>query len=86
MNLYYGLSMNLNNPKVMFNGHVITGPIYVDGTPLEVVREDIYLGQCIQLGKNNFGKEVDRRIQLGWAAFGRLRQIFSSPIPQRLKS
>ncbi|CAK1601531.1 unnamed protein product [Parnassius mnemosyne] len=40
----------------------------------------------MQLGKNNFKKEADRRIQLGWAAFRKLRRVFSSPIPQSLKT
>ncbi|CAH2222158.1 jg26044 [Pararge aegeria aegeria] len=31
-------------------------------------------------------KEVNRRIQIGWAAFGKLRNIFSSKIPQCLKT
>ncbi|CAH2234461.1 jg17763 [Pararge aegeria aegeria] len=35
---------------------------------------------------SNFEKEVNRRIQLGWAAFGKLRDIFSSKIPQCLKT
>nr|ADI61810.1 endonuclease-reverse transcriptase [Bombyx mori] len=81
-----GLGMNLDKTKVMFNGNVIPRPIDVGGTPLEVVQEYIYLGQTLQLGRNNFEKEVTRRIQLGWAAFGKLRQVFSSPIPQCLKT
>ncbi|PZC71609.1 hypothetical protein B5X24_HaOG212887 [Helicoverpa armigera] len=40
----------------------------------------------VQLGRSNFEKEVNRRIQLGWAAFGKLRNIFSSDIPQCLKT
>ncbi|KAA5557144.1 hypothetical protein F3G48_32895, partial [Pseudomonas aeruginosa] len=78
------LGMNLDKTKVMFNGNVIPRPIDVGGTPLEVVQEYVYLGQTLQLGRNNFEKEVTRRIQLGWAAFGKLRQVFSSPIPQCL--
>ncbi|CAH2261859.1 jg25444 [Pararge aegeria aegeria] len=33
-----------------------------------------------------FAKEIHRRIQLGWAIFGKLRDIFSSEIPQCLKT
>ncbi|CAG9116278.1 unnamed protein product [Plutella xylostella] len=36
--------------------------------------------------EHNFDKEAARRIQLGWAAFGKLRHIFSSAIPQSLKT
>jgi hypothetical protein len=46
----------------------------------------VKLGQTLQLGRNNFEDEVDRRIQLGWAAFGKLRRVFSSSIPQILKT
>jgi hypothetical protein len=31
-------------------------------------------------------KKVNRRIQLGWAAFGKLRSIFSAQLPQCLKT
>ncbi|XP_063547113.1 uncharacterized protein LOC134754708, partial [Cydia strobilella] len=37
-------------------------------------------------GRSNFEKEVTRRIRLGWAAFGKLQSIFSSKLPQCLKS
>ncbi|CAH2268473.1 jg16903 [Pararge aegeria aegeria] len=40
----------------------------------------------IVLDRNSFEKEIDRRIQLGWGAFGKLRRVFSSPIPQCLKT
>ncbi|CAH2259286.1 jg10034 [Pararge aegeria aegeria] len=45
-----------------------------------------YQGQVIQLGRNNYEKEDVRRIQLGWAAFGKLSQVFYSPIPQSEKT
>jgi hypothetical protein len=40
-------------------------------------------GKTLQLGRNNFENEVNKRIQLGWA-FGKLRRVFSSSIPQSL--
>ncbi len=81
-----GLGMNLDKTKVMFNDHVTPQPICVDGIPLEVVQEYVYLGQTIQFGRHNFEREASRRIQLGWAAFGKLRQVFTSTIPQCLKT
>lgn len=81
-----GMGMNLDKTKIMVNEHITPVPITVADTPLEVVQEYVYLGQILQLGKNNFEKELSRRIQLGWAAFGKLRQVFSSPIPQCLKT
>ncbi|XP_072931484.1 uncharacterized protein [Epargyreus clarus] len=81
-----GLKMNMDKTKIMSNVHVTPVPVVVDGTPLEVVDEYNYLGQTIQMGKSNFERKVTRRIQPGWAAFGKLRSIFSSKIPQCLKS
>ncbi|XP_046976516.1 uncharacterized protein LOC124542632 [Vanessa cardui] len=74
-----GLRMNLDKTKVMFNEHVPPEPIAIHGTVLEVV-------QKYTLGRNNLEDEVNKRIQLGWAAFGKLRRIFTSSIPQCLKT
>ncbi|CAH2230173.1 jg12519 [Pararge aegeria aegeria] len=52
----------------------------------ETVNEYTYLGQIVQLDRNSFEKEIVRRIQLGWGAFGKLRRVFSSPIPECLKT
>ncbi|CAH2264014.1 jg16397 [Pararge aegeria aegeria] len=81
-----GLRMNMSKTKIMSNAHVPLHPIIVGSSALEIVDEYIYLGHTIQLGRSNFEKEVNRRIQLGWAAFGKLRDIFSSKIPQCLKT
>ncbi|XP_072943439.1 uncharacterized protein [Epargyreus clarus] len=81
-----GLKMNMDKTKIMSNVHVTPMPVVVDGVTLELVDEYVYLGQIIQMGKSNFEKEVTRRIRLGWAAFGKLRDISSSKIPQSLKS
>lgn len=71
----------MDKTKVMSNIHVSLTPVLLGGTAL-VVDDYVYLGQTVQLGKSNFEKEVNRRIQLGWAAFGKLRRVFSSKIPQ----
>jgi hypothetical protein len=71
-----GLRMNLDKTK----------PIAFCEAVVEVVQKYVYLGQTLQLGRNNFINEVNRGIQLGWAAFGKLRRVFSSSIPQSLKS
>ncbi|CAG9133443.1 unnamed protein product [Plutella xylostella] len=81
-----GLGMNLDKTKVMYNAHIKPEPVAVGEATLEVVQEYVYLGQTIRLGRSNFDKEAARRIQLGWAAFGKLRHIFSSAIPQSLKT
>ena len=81
-----GPKMNMDKTKVMSNVHVSPTPVLLGGSPLEVVDDYVYLGQTVQLGKSNFEKEVNRRTQLGWAAFGKLRSFFSSKIPQSLKT
>ncbi|CAB3231006.1 unnamed protein product [Arctia plantaginis] len=81
-----GLKMNMDKTKIMSNVHVAPTPIVVGNSVLEVVDEYVYLGQTVQLGKSNFEKEVNRRIRLGWAAFGKLRNVFTSKIPQCLKT
>ncbi|KAG7305016.1 hypothetical protein JYU34_010462 [Plutella xylostella] len=78
--------MNLDKTKVMYNAHIKPEPVAVGEATIEVVQEYVYLGQTIRLGRSNFDKEAARRIQLGWAAFGKLRHIFSSAIPQSLKT
>jgi hypothetical protein len=80
--------MNMNKTKIMSNSRVVPTLIKVGNSKLEVVDQYtyIYLGQIIHLGKSNFQKEVNRGIQLGWAAYGRLRSMFSAHIPQCLKT
>lgn len=58
---------------IMIEDLVVLGQIIIDGTPLEGFKAYTYLGQ---LGRHSFEEEVDRRIQLGWAAFRKLNHIF----------
>lgn len=81
-----GLRMNMDKTKIMSNAHVVPSPVHVGNTTLEVVDHYVYLGQAVQLGRSNIEKEISRRIQLGWAAFGKLRKIFASDLPQCLKT
>lgn len=81
-----GLKMNINKTKVMSNREDAT-PIEIEGEKkIEIVEEYIYLGQLISLSGDCQVKEVERRIQLGWAAYGKLRQVFRSSLPQHLKT
>jgi hypothetical protein len=70
------------NPSLFKLQHITE----ICGAVLEVVQKYVYLGQTLQLGRNNFEDEVNRRIQLSWAAFGKLRRVFSSSITQSLKT
>ena len=81
-----GLKMNMDKTKVMVNIHVAPTPIKIGDSTLEVVDDYVYLGQTVQLGRSNFEKEINRRIRLGWAAFRKLHGIFSSNLPQCLKT
>ena len=78
--------MNLDKRKVMFNTQIMPEPIIVDGVPLEVDTEYVFLGQTIQLGRNNFEREADRIIQLSRAAIRKLRHVFLLLVPESLKT
>nr|XP_032516092.1 uncharacterized protein LOC116769173 [Danaus plexippus plexippus] len=43
---------------------------------LRPTRAQIENPEIVQLGRSNFEKEVNRRIQIGWAAFVKLRNVF----------
>lgn len=81
-----GLKMSTDKTEIMLNSHVVPTPLKVGDTTLEFVGEYVYLGQTIQPTWSNFGKEVNRPIRLGWAAFGKLRDFFTSKIPQCLNT
>ncbi|KAJ8706628.1 hypothetical protein PYW07_012706 [Mythimna separata] len=83
-----GLKMNMDKTKVMVNIHVAPTciPIKIGDSTLEVVDDYVYLGQTVKLGRCNFEKEINRRIRLGWTAFRKLHGIFSSNLPQCLKT
>ena len=72
--------MNMDKSKIMSNVHVTPIQVVVEDVPLGGLDEYIYLGQVIRMGKSNFQRKVTRRIQLDWAAFGKLQKIFSSSI------
>lgn len=80
-----GLKINMNKTVMMTN---IAGPhqIQIDGEYIKTKSEFTYLGHNISFGHNCTAKEVRRRIQLTWAAFGKLRDIFKADYPQHLKT
>jgi hypothetical protein len=78
-----GLQMNLNKTKVMTESDE---DVIVNGQRLEKVSHYIYLGHTMKLGRENQCAEVRRRIQLSWAAFGKLRHVMKNPsVPVCLK-
>ena len=76
--LKIGLKMNMEKTKVMATTDLSQNPISIQGIPLEQVKEYVYLGQVIKLGRDSLKSEIERRIQLGWAAYGKLKGVFKS--------
>ena len=77
------LRMNLSKTKIMSD---TTTDIIIEHRIVENVNEYVYLCHAIKLSKKNQTAEINRRISLTWAAFGRLRYILKDgTIPINLK-
>lgn len=68
-----GIWMNLDITKVMFNKRVLQLPVTIHGAVFEVIQKYVHLRQILQLRRNNYEDQVNKTIQLGWAAFEKLR-------------
>ncbi|KAG1650372.1 putative uncharacterized transposon-derived protein F52C9.6 [Nymphon striatum] len=79
-----GLEINLSKTKIMFNRNVEIQPIMTGNVALDQVDRYIYLGQLISIHRD-WQPEVRRRVALGWQAFGRLNNVWSSKLPLCLK-
>ncbi|KAG1669363.1 putative uncharacterized transposon-derived protein F52C9.6 [Nymphon striatum] len=79
-----GLEINLSKTKVMFNRNIEIQPIMTGNVALDQVDRYIYLGQLISIHRD-WEPEVRRRVALGWLAFGRLNNVWSSKLPLCLK-
>ena len=77
-----GLKMNIAKTKVMV---VDNTPIKVNNVLIENVPGYVYLGQHYSLKEKNQGKEIQRRIMAGWAAYAKHRDIFKSNLAISLK-
>lgn len=53
---------------------------------IKKVEDYVYLGHKIKLGRESLDGEINRRIQLTWAAFGKLDHVFCVKISQYLKT
>lgn len=81
-----GLKMNMKKTKIMTNTQEDRN-VRIDNCILEKVNEYIYLGQILKLGKDNQTAEIQRRIRLAWAGFGKLSFVLKNPkLPQYQKS
>ena len=79
-----GLNINIGKTKFMTN-LVASKNLTVSNLNIEQVYSYKYLGHEIRLGRDNQTCELDRRIGLTWAAFGKLSHILKSDIPMCLK-
>lgn len=78
-----GLKMNYSKTKIMTSENA---QIFVDNVIIQAVEEYNYLGHIIKLGKDNRESEIKRRVQLSWAAFGKMSHILrDNTIPINLK-
>ena len=57
----------------------------MENKEIKIVESYIYLGQSINLQQPNQELEINRRVQLGWAALDKLRYIMKSNLPLCLK-
>lgn len=78
-----GLEMNSSKTKIMTNS--IQRPIDVNNTPLQYVKEYIYLGKQISFSKDNNLLEISRRIKTTWNKYWNLKEVFKSDLPTNLK-
>lgn len=79
-----GLVINRSKTKLLTNAQKV--PICLREERLEYDEETIYLGQTISFENRN-GKEVERRIKIGWRKFWSLRSILKAEkVSRRAKS
>lgn len=82
-----GLELNFQKTKYMTNerDEQEEQDIEMGENQVQRVESYIYLGQTLTIGKGNQQIEIDRRIRQGWAAYGKLKDIFEMNIPLQLK-
>ena len=77
------LRTNLSKTQIMSD---TTTDIIIEHRIVKNVNEYVYLGHAIKLGKKNQTAEINGRIGLTWAEFGRLRyNLKDGAIPINLK-
>jgi len=59
--------------------------VIIEETVIEKVEKYIYLGREMRMSRNNQTAELLRRRIIGWAAFGKLCDIFKAKVPMKLK-
>ena len=80
-----GFKINISKPKRKSDSKVPPRRVDLQGKEIDLVYDFVYLGQKISLMDTNQMSEINRRIRLGWAAFGKLN-IFKSELLVCLKT
>lgn len=80
-----GLYMNYTKTQFIINTQDADETILIPGNKIKYTETYIYLRQAITLCKQNQELDINKRIRLGWAAYGKLEHIFSVNIPMYLK-
>jgi len=79
-----GLQINTQKTKIMTN--LVLGETLTLGRHnIDEVREYRYLGHDIKIHRDDQTQKLQRRVGLGWAAYGKLNGVFKSDIPICLK-
>ena len=82
-----GLKINSTKTKYLTNDiHQNQHTITINNRPVEKVESYIYLGQKIEITRNNLTADLSRRKSLAWSAFGRMQDVFKSDIPNTIKA
>ena len=79
-----GLKINGSKTQFMTN-LVVSEGLNLNGSNLELVSSYKYLGHELRIGRDNQTCEINRRIGLAWAGFGKLQYVFKAHIPVCLK-
>ncbi|CAG9834558.1 unnamed protein product, partial [Diabrotica balteata] len=79
-----GLKIIFEKTKLIKN-FVMSGNTTIDNNTIQQTDTYKYLGHEIKISRDNQTHEIQRRIGLTWAAFGKLSHILKSSIPMYLK-
>ncbi|CAH1234661.1 unnamed protein product, partial [Diabrotica balteata] len=76
---------NVPQKTKMMTNMVPSEEIQINNNKIELIDKYTYLGHEIKIPRDNQTCELNRRITLEWAAYGRMRDIFKTNIPIHLK-
>lgn len=81
-----GVGLKINTSKTEFMTNLVPNQnLQLEGKHILQVTSYKYLGHEIRIGRDNQTREIERRVGLTWAAFGKLKHVFKADIPMCLK-